>query len=92
MPNYQVPHNSNITLNVTQRNNKTNNPISNTQIRFKVYTGNSYGLYNKTTNSAGIARINLSRFSVGTHKIVISSANSNVVFASVTKNIRVLSA
>ena len=92
VPNYQVPYNSNITLNVTVKNNVTNNPISKTMIRFKVYTGNSYNTYEKKTNSAGVARINLSRFSVGTHKVVISSANSNVVFASITKNIKVLSA
>ena len=92
VPNYQVPYNSNITLNVTVKNNVTNNPISKTMIRFKVYTGNNYNTYEKKTNSAGIARINLSRFSVGTHKVVISSANSNVVFASITKNIKVLSA
>lgn len=92
VPNYQVRYNSGIYFNVTVKNNKTNNPISGVKINLNVSAGNTYKYYNITTNASGIARINLSKLSVGTHQVIISSLNPSVVFAKITKTIKILSA
>jgi hypothetical protein len=91
VPTYHVRYNSGIYFNVTVKNNKTNNPISRANIRLKVYTGNTFKYYNITTNDSGIARINLSKLSVGSHQVIISSLNPSIVFANITKTIKILS-
>lgn len=91
IPNYQVKYNSGKYFTVKVLNSKTNNPISKVLIGLKVFTGNNYKLYNITTNASGIAKINLSKLSIGSHKVEISSKNNNVVFATVTKTIKITS-
>lgn len=52
----------------------------NVKLKIKVYTGKNYKTYYVTTNTNGIAYFKASRFSKGTHKIEITSANSYVQF------------
>lgn len=71
----------------TIKNTKENKVISGVKISFKVYTGSSYKTYTAYTNSKGIAKISVSSLAVGTHKVVVSSADKYVTATSVTSSI-----
>lgn len=79
--------NKNFTVTVT--NTKLNKPISGVKVSFKVYTGKSYKTYTATTNSKGIAKLNVKSLSVGTHKVVVNSENKYVVAKSATSSIKI---
>ena len=51
-------------------------PIKNTKIKLKIYTGSKYKTYTVKTNSYGVAKFNTKVLGKGTHKVVISSADS----------------
>ena len=74
-------------FNVTVKNTATNKAISGVKISFKVYTGKAVKTYTAKTNSKGVAKISAKDLSVGTHKVVVSSANKYVTAKSATSKI-----
>ena len=64
---------------------KTKNPVSYTKVKVKVYTGKKAKTYIKKTNGNGNVKINTKKLSRGTHKIVVSSGNSNYKMSAKTK-------
>lgn len=74
---------------VTAKNTKTNKIISGVKITIKVYTGKKYKTYTITTNSKGIAYFNVKSLSLGTHKVIVSSANKYCVAKSATSYIKI---
>ena len=54
-----------------------NDPVKSISMKVKVYTGSKYATYTVKTNSNGVAKLNTNKLSVGTHKVSITSANSN---------------
>ena len=51
--------------------------LKNLKIKVKVYTGKKYKTYTLKTDKKGIAKINTKKLKKGTHKVLISSGNSN---------------
>jgi hypothetical protein len=80
---------SNKYFNVTVKNTATNKVISGVKLSFKVYTGKSVKTYTASTNSKGIAKIPVKDISVGTHKVVVTSANKYVSAKSATSSIKI---
>lgn len=50
-------------------------PISKVKLKVKIGTGSKAKTYNVKTNSYGVAKINTKNLKIGTHKVVISSAD-----------------
>lgn len=86
---YNTTFNSSKIYTVKVINNITNRIIDGVTIGFKVYTGSNYKEYNVTTGTDGIARINLSKFSIGNHTVKISSKDPKVVFSTVSRTITI---
>ena len=61
---------------VTIKNKATGKLVSGLKIKIKVYTGKKYKTYTVKTNSKGVASLSTRYIKRGTHKVVISSANS----------------
>lgn len=74
---------------VTVKNKKTNKVIKSVKVKIKVYTGKSTKTYTVSTNSKGIAQLNVKSLSVGTHKVVVTSGNSYVTAKSATSSIKI---
>ena len=74
---------------VTVKNTKTKKVITGVKVKIKVYTGKKYKTYTVKTNSKGIAQINVKSLAVGTHKVVVSSANKYCVAKAVTSSIKI---
>ena len=74
---------------VTVKNTKTKKIIKGVKVAIKVYTGKKYKTYTVKTNSKGIAQINVKSLSVGTHKVVVTSANQYCVAKSATSSIKI---
>ncbi|MBQ2654609.1 MAG: hypothetical protein IJF83_13735 [Methanobrevibacter sp.] len=68
---------------VTVKNNGKS--VKNLKVTLKVYTGNKIRTYSQKTNDYGVARFNTDKLSVGTHKVVASSSNSNYKFTKTSK-------
>ncbi len=62
---------------VTVKNKATKKVVKSLKVKVKVYTGKKYKTYTIKTNSKGIAKLNTKTLTKGTHKVVISSGNSN---------------
>ncbi|WP_458454034.1 hypothetical protein [Methanobrevibacter sp.] len=62
------------TFKITVKDEKKN-PIKKLKLNVKVYTGKKYKTYKITTNSKGIVTLSTKKLKIGTHKVVISSAN-----------------
>ena len=58
-------------------------------MKVKVYTGKKYKTYTLKTSSKGIAKLNTKSLSVGTHKVVVSSANKYCVAKSAKSTIKI---
>ncbi len=74
---------------VTVKNTKTKKVISGVKVKIKVYTGKSYKTYTAKTNSKGIAQLNVKSLKVGTHKVVVTSANKYVTAKSAKSSIKI---
>ena len=74
---------------VTVQNTKTKKVIPGVQVKIKVYTGKTYKTYTVKTNSKGVAQLNVKSLSLGTHKVIVSSANSYCVAKSATSYITI---
>lgn len=61
----------------TIKNKETKKLLSNVKVKIKLYTGKKFKTYTVKTNKKGIVKINTKTLKKGTHKVVISSANSN---------------
>ena len=58
-------------------NSKTNKPVSGLKLKLQVYTGSSSKTVTVTTDSKGIAKYtSASKLSVGTHKVIVSNAQT----------------
>lgn len=64
---------------VTAKNKKTKKVISGIKLKVKVYSGKKFKTYTIKTNSKGIAQLNVKKIKVGTHKVIITSANKYCV-------------
>ena len=47
------------------------------KLKIKVYTGKKYKIYKLKTNKKGVAKLNTKKLKRGSHKVVITSGNSN---------------
>jgi hypothetical protein len=66
-----------LSLKISIKNQIKKTAISGLKLKVKVYTGKKYKTYNTKTNKNGVAKINTKILKRGTHKVVISSGNSN---------------
>ena len=62
---------------VTVKNKATKKVVKNIKVKIKVYTGKKYKTFSVKTNNKGMAKLNTKKLKKGTHKVVISSGNSN---------------
>lgn len=62
--------------------------FKNLKVKVKVYTGKKYKTYTLKTDKKGIVKINTKKLKKGTHKVVISSGNSNY-YISKTSSIKI---
>ena len=69
--------------------NNKGNSVSGLKLSLKVYTGSSYKTVTVTTNANGIAKYSASKLSIGTHKVIVSVADSNYVASSKTSSVKV---
>ena len=74
---------------VTVKNTKTKKVIKGVKLNIKVYTGKKYKTYTVKTNSKGIAYLNVKSLKVGTHKVVVSSANKYCVAKTAKSSIKI---
>jgi hypothetical protein len=74
---------------VTVKNKKTKKVIAGVKVKIKVYTGKSYKTYTKKTNSKGIAQLNVKSLKLGTHKVVVNSANKYVTAKTAKSSIKI---
>ena len=70
-------------------NSKTKKVITGVKVKVKVYTGKNYKTYTLKTNSKGIANLNVKSLSVGTHKVVVNSANKYCVASAKKSSIKI---
>ena len=75
--------------NIHVTNTKTNKAVANAKLTLKVYTGSKYVSYTVKTDSNGLAQFDTSGLSGGTHKIIITAANSNIKVSKTTSSIKV---
>ena len=71
------------------KNKATGKIITGIKVSLKVYTGKNYKTYTLTTNDKGTIYLNTKILSVGTHKVIISSANNKYTI-SCTKSIKII--
>ena len=75
---------------VTVKNTKTKKVIKGVKVTIKVYTGKKVTMTKKvTTNSKGIAKLNVKSLKVGSHKVVITSANKYVTAKAAKSTIKI---
>lgn len=74
---------------VTVKNTKTKKVIAGVKVKIKVYTGKSSKTYTVKTNAKGIAQLNVKSLKVGTHKVVVTSANKYVTAKAATSSIKI---
>jgi predicted outer membrane repeat protein len=70
-------------------NSMTNQPMKNIALNLKVYTGKSFKPYGIVTDENGIATFSSSKLAVGSHKVIVSSANGNCIGSEVSSTIKV---
>ena len=62
---------------VTVKSKATKKVVKNIKVKIKVYTGKKYKTFTVKTNKKGIAKLNTKKLKKGSHKVLISSGNSN---------------
>lgn len=62
---------------ITVKHKKTKKTIKGLKLKIKVYTGKKYKIYKLKTNKKGVAKLNTKKLKRGSHKVVITSGNSN---------------
>jgi len=66
---------------VTVKHKSTNQVVKNIKVKIKVYTDKKYKTYTVKTSKKGVAQINTKTLKKGSHKVVISSGNSNYILS-----------
>ena len=74
---------------VTVKNKKTKKVITGVKIKIKVYTGKKAKTYTLKKNTKGIAKLNVNKLKVGTHKVVVTSANKYVTAKQAKSTIKI---
>ena len=74
---------------VTVKNTKTKKVIKGVKLNLKVYTGKKYKTYTVKSNSKGITKLNVKSLTVGTHKVVVNSANKYCVAKTAKSTIKI---
>jgi hypothetical protein len=77
---------------VKVKNLFTKNLMSGVKLKLKVYTGKKYKTVSVTTASNGIAKYDVSKLSIGTHKVIISNANKYMQANKKTSSIKLTKA
>ena len=70
---------------VAVKDKATKKAVSNVKVKLKVFTGKKYITKTIKTNSKGIAKLNTKFLKIGSHKVVISSANGNYKISAKSK-------
>ena len=63
--------------------------IKGVKVKIKVYTGKKAKTYTLKTNTKGIAKLNVNKLKVGTHKVVVTSANKYVTAKQAKSTIKI---
>ena len=63
---------------VKVKNMYTKHLMKDVKVKLKVYTGKSFKSYIITSDSKGVARFDVSKLSLGSHKVIINNANKNM--------------
>lgn len=66
---------------VTVKHKITKQIVKNIKVKIKVYTGKKYKTCTAKTSKKGVAQINTKTLKKGSHKVVISSGNSNYILS-----------
>ena len=66
--------------------------VSKLKVLLKVYTGKKYKTTTVTTNSQGIAQYSASTLAIGTHKIISSVKDSNIISKAKTSSVKITKA
>ena len=74
---------------VTVKNKKTKKVIKGVKVKIKVYTGKKAKTYTAKSNSKGIAKISTSKLKVGSHKVIVTSANKYCVAKKAKSTIKI---
>ena len=74
---------------VIVKNTANKNPVVGVKVSIKVYTGKTVKTYTAKTNANGTAKISVKNLSVGTHKVVVKSANKYVVATAAKSSIKI---
>lgn len=74
---------------VIVKNTANKNPVAGVKVSIKVYTGKTVKTYTAKTNANGTAKISVKNLSVGTHKVVVKSANKYVVATAAKSSIKI---
>lgn len=67
-------------------NTATKMPIANVKINLNVFTGKKYKTVTLRTNSKGIAELPITKYSIGSHKVIVSIKDTANVKAASTKS------
>ncbi len=70
-------------------NTKTKKVVPGVKLTVKVYTGKTYKTYTIKTDTKGMAQLTTKTFAVGTHKVVVDSANKYCVAPTATSYIKI---
>jgi|GEM_PF-1529965 hypothetical protein len=70
-------------------NKKTKKVIKGVKVKIKVYTGKKAKTYTVKTNSKGIAKISTAKLKVGSHKVIVTSANKYCVAKKAKSSIKI---
>lgn len=63
---------------VKVKNMYTKHLMKDVKLKLKVYTGKSFKTYSVATDSKGVAKFDVSKLSLGSHKVTINNANKNM--------------
>lgn len=73
---------------VKAKNIFTKHMVGGVKVKLKVYTGKKYKTVTVTTASNGIAKYDISKLSIGTHKVIVTNANKHMQANKKTSSIK----
>ena len=76
-PDLGYVYKKNSYMKITINDKTTKKPIKNLKIKVKVYTKKKFKTYTLKTDDNGIAKLSTKKLKLGSHKFIITSANSN---------------
>jgi uncharacterized FlaG/YvyC family protein len=77
------------TFQVNVFDSKTKMPVAHAKVLLKIYTGKKCKEVTVTANNDGVAIYPISKLSMGTHKIIISSKSSNVKADTIKSSVKI---